>query len=66
MNIRAIVIQEAKRRGMSGYAIAKAAKLPMRGVQSFLAGEKEMRSDRLGKVLDVLGITLKLPPKKRS
>ena len=64
MTIRQAIVAQAKRLGLTAYAIAKQSK---RGgkwavspdhVLSYMNGEKDMTSKRLDAVMKVLGITL--------
>ena len=63
MSFRKIVQAEAKRRGVSGYRLAKESGVAMRSVQAFLAGESDMASENVFKVAAVLGLELR--PKRR-
>ena len=56
---REVIQKELDARGWSGYRLAKAADLPMRTVQAFLAGENEITSGRLAAICAVLGLELR-------
>lgn len=58
MNWRTMIQNEAKRQGYSGYALARAAGLPLRTVQSYMAGATHLRGDKLELVARVLGLDL--------
>ena len=64
MSFRKIIEREVSRQGLSGYRLAKLAGLPLRGVQAYLAGDRDMGGERLAKVCDALGLELK--PKRRK
>lgn len=66
MDIRAIIQGELRRREMSAYALAKAAGLPLRGVQTWLAGGCDIKGERLGQVLDALGLEISRKASKRK
>ncbi len=59
IDFRKDILREAKRQGLSAYALAKAAGLPIRGVQAFLSGERDITCVRLAALMDVLGIKLR-------
>jgi len=60
MNLRKIIITEAERRGWSAYRLAQEAGLNIRTTQSYFSGERDVNSARVGKMLDALGIELKI------
>lgn len=64
VSFREIVRREMKRQGLSGYRLAKLANLNLRGVQAYVAGERDMVGERLAKVCKALGLELK--PKRRT
>ena len=64
IDFRREIKQELKRLGWSAYRLAKAAGLPLRGVQAYISGEKDTTSARLSKLLGVLGFELKRPGKR--
>ena len=66
IDFRKEILGEAKRQGFSAYALAQAAGLPIRGVQSFLAGERDITCVRLAALMDVLGITLKRSDRQKG
>ena len=66
IDFRKEIMREAKRQGLSAYALAKAAGLPIRGVQAFLAGECDINCGRLAALMDVLGIKLKRSGKQKG
>ena len=58
MPFRSIIQREAERQGLSGYRIAKLAGMPMRTVQAYLAGERDLTGERLAKIAAALGLAL--------
>ena len=44
---------------MSGYALAKATGLSMRGVQMYLRGDRDMSGERVAEIAQVLGLELR-------
>ena len=66
INFRKEIQMEMKRRGLSAYALAKAAGLSIRGVQWFLSGDRDITSRRLAVLLQALGFELKRPGKQKS
>lgn len=64
IDFRKEIRRELKRLGWSAYRLAKTAGLPLRGVQAYVAGEKDTTSARLSKLLGVLGFELKRPRKR--
>ena len=66
IDFRKEILREAKRQGLSAYALANAAGLPIRGVQAFLSGEHEITCDRLAALMDVLGIKLKRSDRQKG
>ena len=66
IDFRKEIMREAKRQGLSAYALANAAGLPIRGVQAFLAGERDITCVRLAALMDVLGIKLKRSDKQKG
>lgn len=63
MSFRKVIQAEAQRQQLSGYRIAKLAGMPMRTVQAYLAGERDLTGERLTKVVAALGLELR--PKQR-
>ena len=63
MLFRKIIQAEVTRQGLSGYRVAKLAGIPMRTVQAYLAGERDLTGERLAKLADALGLELR--PKRR-
>ena len=57
---------EMRRQGLSAYGLAKEAGLPIRGVQRFLAGEREITSRRLAALLQALGFEMSKPRRQKS
>lgn len=62
MSFRRIIVREAKRQGLSGYALAKLVKPPisMRAIQAYLSGDHDLSGERLARVCDALGLELVL------
>ena len=56
--IRDLCQLQARRLGLTAYAVAKAAGVSETQVRSFLAGQTHMRSDNLHRVIGALGIGL--------
>ena len=59
VSFRQIVKLELRRRGWSGYRLAKETGLPIRSVQVYLSAQCDMSGERLAAVCDVLGLELK-------
>ena len=59
MEFRKVIQAELDRREWSAYRLAKQAGLPVRGVQAYLAGQAECRSDRLAAMCKALGLELR-------
>lgn len=55
-----------RQRRMSAYQLAKEAGLPMRGVQMFIAGDRDITSERLATLLEVLGFEIKQPRQRKG
>ena len=64
IDFRREIKRELKRLGWSAYRLAKASGMPLRGVQAYIAGEKDATGERLAKMLTVLEFELKRPRKK--
>lgn len=64
-DFRKQIVQVMKRRGLSAYALAKAAGLPLRNVQLFVSGTQDTTSRRLARLCKVLGLELR-PTHKRN
>lgn len=65
ISIRKAVIGEAKRRGLSGYALSKLSGVTMRSVQRYLSGEKDVPTAKADAMLSALGFKL-TPPRRRA
>ena len=65
--IRKAILDELKRRGWSRYRLVQClqGKLPPSTVYQYLSGYRDLHSQRVSMILDVLGIKL-TPPKKRG
>ncbi len=65
--IRKAILDELKRRGWSRYRLVQSlqGKMSPSAVYHYLGGHKDLSSRRVSMILDVLGITL-TPPKKRK
>lgn len=61
---RALIQKETRRQGLSGYALAKLAGLPMRTVQQYLAGDCDLRGESVARVATALGLELR--PQRRG
>lgn len=59
MTFREIIIGAARKQGLSGYALAKLAGLPMRTVQAYLSGENDLAGGRIEKLAAALGLALR-------
>ncbi len=64
MSFRAIVKTEVDRQGLSGYRLAKLSDTPMRTVQAYLSGERDLTGERLAKLCKALGLELR--PRKQA
>ncbi|MCG3136716.1 MAG: hypothetical protein HJJLKODD_00552 [Phycisphaerae bacterium] len=64
-SFREIIIREAKRQGLSCYAIGKLTQpvVRMRAIQKYFAGDADLSGERLQAVCRVLGLELRV---KRS
>ncbi len=61
-SFRQILQREIKRRGLSGYKLAKLIGPKVastRLIQAYLAGECDMTGERLAQIADVLGLELR-------
>lgn len=60
MSFRRIIVKEAKRQGLSGYALGKRAEpeVSMRAVQAYLAGVNDLSGERIARICEVLGLAL--------
>ena len=65
IDFRREIKREMKHLGWSAYRLAKAAGMPLRGVQAYIAGERDATGERLSKMLKVLGFELKRPSQER-
>jgi len=61
-----IVVDELRRRGWSGYRLAKEAGLPQRAIQFYLAGEHDILAGRLETICRVLGLELRPVEARRN
>lgn len=59
MSFRRIILTEVKRRGLSGYALAKLSGLAIRTVQNYLNGAKDMTGEKLSKLAETLCLELR-------
>lgn len=64
MSFRSIIKREVERQGLSGYRIAALAGMPMRSVQAYLSGSRDLTGERLAKIAAVLGLELR--PSRRK
>ena len=67
MSFRKIIQREAKKRGISGYRLAKMVGpevASMRMVQAYVAGDADMTGERLAAVCKALNLELR--PRKRK
>ena len=64
MSFQRIIQNEARRQALSGYRLAKLADVPMRTVQKYLAGDCDLRGERIAKIAAALGLEL-VPMKRR-
>ncbi len=66
-NFRETIRREAKRRGLSGYALGKLAGIPIRTVQDYLSESSDLAGRRLEKLCAVLNLGLRrIDDAKRS
>ena len=61
MTIKSAIKTELKRRGWSRYRLVKEleGKMPPRTVYSYLAGERDLSSERASVLLEALGLKIK-------
>lgn len=65
MSFRTIILREAERQGMSGYAIGKASGEPIRSVQRYLSGENDLKGEKVARIAAALGLQLRAKPTRR-
>ena len=63
-----MIKREAKRQGLSGYALAKLVEplVSMRMVQAYLAGDNDMAGEKVAALCDVLGLELRVAGKRKD
>ena len=66
MELRKVIQTELDRRDWSAYRLAKEAGLPVRGVQVYLQGRAEIRSDRLAAICKALDLELRRKGKRKG
>lgn len=66
MSFRRIIRREAEQQGLSGYRIAKLSGTPMRTVQAYLAGDRDLTGERLAKIAEALGLELRPARRRRK
>lgn len=66
MSFRSIILKEVERQQLSGYRLAKMADVPMRTVQAYLAGDCDLSGERIAKLANALGLTLRRAKAKRT
>lgn len=59
-NMRSIILQRMNELQMTAYRLAKLTGITDPTVRNFLDGTHEMRSDKLSKILDVLGLEVRV------
>lgn len=59
MNIREIIAERAAKRELSLAEVARRASVTAPQLTAFIAGKREMRSDCLVRVLEVLGLKIR-------
>ena len=64
MSFRKVILREVRRQGLSGYRLAKMTGLSDRGVQMYLASDRDMTGERLSLIAAALG--LELAPRRGS
>jgi transcriptional regulator with XRE-family HTH domain len=64
MSFRKVIQAEVKRRGLSGYRVAKLSGVPMRTVQAYLAEDCDLAGERIARIARALGLELR--PKRRQ
>lgn len=64
MSFRKIILAEVKRQALSGYRIAQLSGVPMRTVQAYLAGIRDLTGERLARIAEALGLELRPRRKK--
>jgi transcriptional regulator with XRE-family HTH domain len=65
MSFQQTIRREAKRQGLSGYAIGKRSGVPIRTVQAYLAGDCDLMGERIAKIAAALGLGLR-PTRQRK
>jgi len=60
-SFQTIIVREARRRELSGYALAKLVKgkVSMRAVQDYLSGAHDLAGERVEALAEVLGLELR-------
>lgn len=58
MNIHKIIVDELRRRGWSAYRLSKETGVAMRTTQHYVAGDHEIRTGQLAKILDALDLRI--------
>jgi len=64
-SFREIIVSEVRRRGWSGYRLGKESGVPIRTIQSFLAGRADLRMAHIETVCRTLGLELRRKDKMR-
>lgn len=59
MSFRKTIQNEARRRGLSGYRLAKMAGMPLRTVQAYLSEERDLTGERISMIAAALDLELK-------
>ena len=59
MSFRKTIQDEVRRRGLSGYRLAKMAGMPLRTVQAYLSEERDLTGERLSMIAAALDLELK-------
>ncbi len=57
--------RELARRGWSGYRLGHEARMPVRTIQAYLSGDRDLTGKRLAKVLDTLDLELRPKQQRR-
>jgi len=66
MSFRRIIRAEVTRQGLSGYRVAQLSGVPMRTVQAYLAGTRDLTGERVARIAEALGLELRGSRRRRK
>jgi hypothetical protein len=66
VDLRAAVCEALAGRGLSAHSVALSAKVDPAILRPYLAGKSRLRSDKLERVLGVLGVEVRVPGREVS